>query len=54
VQEILGLDVSSAVVGLVVVSLAVVCMIGGSLLFPDRESVEKQTGKEAGDDAVLD
>jgi SSS family solute:Na+ symporter len=37
IQSRLGMDVSSAVVGLVVVALAILLMIAGSLLFPDRQ-----------------
>lgn len=36
VQIALGIDVSSAIVGLIVIALAVVLMIGGSLLLPSR------------------
>ena len=40
VQKVVGLDVSSAVVGLCVIGLAMTLMIGGSLLFPDRKPVQ--------------
>lgn len=36
VQALLGIDLSSEVVGLTVIALAVVLMVVGSLLFPDR------------------
>jgi len=36
VQALLGMDVSSAIVGLTVIALAIVLMVVGSLLFPDR------------------
>ncbi|HUV65500.1 MAG TPA: hypothetical protein VMW24_16505, partial [Sedimentisphaerales bacterium] len=36
VQDRLGINVSSAVVGLVVIALAMTLMVVGSLLFPDR------------------
>lgn len=39
VQKAVGLDVSSAVVGLCVITLAMVLMVVGSLLFPDRQAV---------------
>lgn len=43
VQNLLGIDVSSAIVGLVVIALAMILMIGGSLAFPDRgKSSESQ------------
>ena len=37
IQTLLGISISSAVVGLTVVASAVILMIVGSLLFPDRE-----------------
>ncbi|MEA3224352.1 MAG: sodium:solute symporter family protein [Planctomycetota bacterium] len=43
IQNLLGIDVSSAIVGLVVIALAIVLMVAGSLAFPDRgKSVEHQ------------
>ncbi|UCC97515.1 MAG: sodium:solute symporter family protein [Phycisphaerales bacterium] len=36
VQTALGIEVSSAIVGLVVIALAVALMVAGSLLYPDR------------------
>ncbi|MHC4681714.1 MAG: hypothetical protein ACYTEK_23835 [Planctomycetota bacterium] len=36
VQTALGIEVSSAIVGLVVIALAVALMVIGSLLYPDR------------------
>ncbi len=38
VQAVLGMDVSSAIVGLTVIALAIVLMVAGSLVFPDRGS----------------
>jgi len=37
VQALLGIELSSAVVGLTVVALAIMLMLVGSLLFPDRD-----------------
>jgi solute:Na+ symporter, SSS family len=37
IQDRLGIDVSSAIVGLIVIVLAMVLMVAGSLLFPDRD-----------------
>jgi SSS family solute:Na+ symporter len=43
IQNLLGINVSSANVGLVVIALAIVLMIAGSLAFPDRgKSVEHE------------
>lgn len=42
IQNLLGMDVSSAIVGLSVIALAIVLMVGGSLLFPNREKSLKQ------------
>jgi SSS family solute:Na+ symporter len=39
VQVLLGIDVSSAIVGLTVIALAISAMIIGSLVFPDRHRV---------------
>jgi len=36
IQNLLGMEVSSAIVGLVVIALATVLMVAGSLAFPDR------------------
>ncbi len=36
IQNLLGINVSSAAVGLVVIALAIVLMVAGSLAFPDR------------------
>jgi len=36
VQTILGINVSSEIVGLTVIALAITLMVVGSLLFPDR------------------
>jgi SSS family solute:Na+ symporter len=36
IQSLLGIEVSSAIVGLVVITLATVLMVVGSLAFPDR------------------
>ncbi len=36
IQNLLGINVSSANVGLVVIALAIVLMVAGSLAFPDR------------------
>jgi len=36
IQNLLGIDVSSAIIGLVVIALATVLMVAGSLAFPDR------------------
>jgi SSS family solute:Na+ symporter len=41
IQVMLGLDVSSAVVGLIVIALAVVLMVAGSLVFPNRDGSSK-------------
>ncbi len=38
VQDVLGMDVSSAVVGLTAIALAIVLMVAGSLLFPGRRA----------------
>jgi SSS family solute:Na+ symporter len=53
VQNRLGMNVSSAVVGLAVVVAAATLMLIGSLLFPDRKAVQ-QGAKGVGDYAVLD
>jgi SSS family solute:Na+ symporter len=43
IQELLGINVSSEIVGLVVIVLATVMMVVGSLMFPDRgKSTEYQ------------
>ena len=36
IQNLLGIEVSSAIIGLAVIALAVVLMVAGSLVFPDR------------------
>ena len=36
IQNLLGIEVSSAIIGLVVIALAIVLMVAGSLAFPDR------------------
>ena len=36
VQALVGMDVSSAIVGLIVIALTIVVMVVGSLAFPDR------------------
>jgi len=36
IQNLLGINVSSAIVGLIVIALAIVLMVAGSLAFPDR------------------
>jgi len=36
IQNLLGIDVSSAIVGLIVIALAIVLMVAGSLAFPGR------------------
>jgi SSS family solute:Na+ symporter len=41
VQDVLGMDVSSAVVGLTVIVLAMVLMVAGSLLFPGHGTSSK-------------
>ena len=43
IQVLLGMDVSSAIVGLVVITFAITLMIVGSLIFPDRSiSLERK------------
>jgi solute:Na+ symporter, SSS family len=54
VQQMVGWEVSSAVVGLSVVVLAMGLMIGGSLLFPDRQAAVKRPERKVEGDAVLD
>jgi len=39
VQDLLNIDVSSAVVGLIVIALAIVAMVAGSLAFPGGGSL---------------
>jgi SSS family solute:Na+ symporter len=38
VQALLGIDFSSAIVGLTVIAAAILLMVAGSLVFPDRRS----------------
>jgi len=52
IQALLGMDVSSAIVGLTVIALAVVLMVVGSLVFPDR-SKEKLTAENAENAEIL-
>jgi len=54
VQKALGLTASSAIVGLCVVGAAVVLMVGGSLLFPDRKTTGEQRARKVAGDAILD
>jgi len=54
VQGALGLEVSSAAVGLIVISLAMVLMVAGSLLFPDRETAAGREERKGDGDAILD
>ncbi len=42
VQALVGIDQSSAVVGLIVIALAIVVMVVGSLLFPDRSKTSER------------
>jgi len=43
VQSLLGIEVSSAIVGLTVIALAMVLMVAGSLLFPARSTSRERT-----------
>jgi SSS family solute:Na+ symporter len=43
VQALLGIEVSSAIVGLTVIALAMVLMVAGSLLFPAGSTSRKRT-----------
>jgi len=43
VQSLLGIEVSSAIVGLTVTALAMVLMVAGSLLFPARSTSRERT-----------
>lgn len=44
IQAILGMNLSSAVVGLIVIAVATTLMVAGSLLFPDRKEPSEQKG----------
>jgi SSS family solute:Na+ symporter len=46
VQVLLGLDISSAVVGLIVLALAIVLMVVASLVFPNRDKSKAELNKE--------
>ncbi len=54
VQEAVGIELSSAVVGLIVIATSLVLMVLGSLLFPDRKLATVQEGKGADEYAILD
>jgi len=49
IQTLLGMDVSSAIVGLTVIALAITLMVVGSLLFPDRNQRTEDRGQRTED-----
>ncbi len=49
IQALLGMDVSSAIVGLTVIALAITLMVVGSLLFPDRNQRTEDRGQRTED-----